>query len=257
MSDAFGDHCKECEHCRNAKGVDGFCAMGMLWFVGDFENSQEKPSEPGLVLRDPPYARTEIVTTQGTLSTQHTEAFGWRSPTYSELLARVQYLNREFEKLRTQILEDEEAAQAVVRYPESQDIELSQVRRAIKALKRLQSIDGTHRNDLYEARSALAKEKERSTRLGERLIQLEGIVQSATARAVRGLSQDARSRVQADGIATILEDHHFAKQELDRAEIPELDGKVTTRVRRLIRDTRIADHEKPGTITVEGSSSDE
>ncbi len=120
-----------------------------------------------------------------------------------------------FSQLRDELaaLEDE-ATRLLSGQRENAEVELSPIRRVFKYATRL-------RQAQWNQNDELAKANEKNRLFAERLKQLEGIVQSAFARAVKGLSANApAAQAGADKVVRLVEEHALASRFLDEHEVP-------------------------------------
>lgn len=124
-----------------------------------------------------------------------------------------------FSDLRDQMaVLEEEATQLLQGCKENALIELSPVRRLFRYVTRFRS---EARGDAYDMRKKLAAALEKNEMFAKRLAQLEGIVQSAFARAVKGLSANhGAAQAGADKVVRYVEEHAMASRFLDANEVP-------------------------------------
>lgn len=124
-----------------------------------------------------------------------------------------------FSQLRDELATlEEEATRLLSGQRENARIELSPIRRVFVYVERLRS---DVRNAGFDIRRALTAAEEKNRLFVERLKQLEGIVQSAFARAVKGLSANApAAQAGADKVVRLVEEHAAASRFLDEQEVP-------------------------------------
>lgn len=124
-----------------------------------------------------------------------------------------------FSQLRDELAAlEEEATRLLQGQRENARIELSPIRRVFVYVGRLRE---SAARAGYELRHELAEAKEKNALFAARLKQLEGIVQSAFARAVRGLSANApAAQAGADKVVRMVEEHAMAVRFLDEHEVP-------------------------------------
>lgn len=120
-----------------------------------------------------------------------------------------------FAELRDQLaVLEEEATRLLSGQRENALVELSPVRRVFRYVSRL-------RTETYGLQSELSAANERIAQFAARLRQLEGIVQSSFARAVKGLSANAPAAQQgAERVVYLVEEHVAASRFLDEQQVP-------------------------------------
>lgn len=120
-----------------------------------------------------------------------------------------------FSQLRDELATlEEEATRLLSGQRENAMVELSPIRRVFRYVTRL-------RSDGWDLQRQLSEANERIGLFQARLKQLEGIVQSAFARAVKGLSANApAAQAGADKVVKLVEEHIGASRFLDEQEVP-------------------------------------